>query len=325
MISIRRATATAALVALMGAAPAWAEYPQKSVTMIVPFGTGGAADLAARIMANEAPEYLGENLLVVNQTGAGGVTGSTAIAKGPKDGYQVLMARVGSQATVPAMNETIPYTWDEFTMLGLIELNPFAVAVNVDSPYQTFEDLAEAIAAGERLSSTSGGIGTLPHMAALILVDAVGGDTSSHVHIPFKGGGDAVTAVISGNGDFTFFNLSALIGPIESGQLRPLLVTTPERVALAADVPTASELGYPALGSVIGWSGVWAAPDLDPAAREKWISVLDHLKTDASWIESTEKLGSIPTVLSPDETREFVRQQYETFRQVAEKLGMIVR
>ena len=315
----------AAGLAMASASAVLAEYPTKPVTLVVPYGPGGAADLAARIMAIEAPEYLGENVLVVNQAGAAGVTGSTMVAKGPRDGYNLLMSRVGSQATVPAMNETIPYTWDEFTMLGIVEMNPFAIAVAADSPYATFDDLATALKSGERLTYSSAGVGTLLHMAVLILLNDLGVESEAHIHVPFKGGGAATTAVVGGNADFIFHNLSGLIGAIESDQLRPLLVTTPDRVPSIPDAPTASESGHPNLGAVIGWSGVWGPAGLDAAAAETWVSVLASLKADDSWVAATEKLGSIPAVMSPDDTRVFVEQQFNTFRDVADKLGMVVR
>lgn len=325
MKSFGNLAAVVGIVCAMTVTPAVAEYPDKPVTLVVPYGPGGAADLAARIIANEAPEYLGGNILVVNQAGAAGVTGSTMVAKGPNDGYRLLMSRVGSQATVPAMNETIPYTWDEFTMLGIVETNPFVVAVSADSPYQTFDELTAAIKNGERLTYSSAGVGTLLHMAVLIMLDDLGVDSDALIHVPFKGGGAATTAVVSGYADFIFHNLSGLSGPIASGQLRPLLTTTPERVSSIPDAQTAAEAGHPALSSVIGWSGIWGPKDMDQAAQDKWVAAIQSLRTDESWIEATETLGSIPTILSPEETRAFVEAQFNTFRSVADKLGMVVR
>lgn len=325
MKSLIKIAAVAGFATTAITAPVFADYPTKPVSIVVPYGPGGAADLAARIISNEAPEYLGENILVVNQTGAAGVTGSTMVAKGPKDGHQLLMSRVGSQATVPAMNETIPYTWDEFTMLGVVELNPFAIAVAADSPYKTFDDLAAALKSGERLSYASAGVGTLLHMASLIVIDDLGVSSDAHIHVPFKGGGAATTAVVSGNADFIFHNLSGLIGGIESGQLRALVVTTPERVAKIPETPTANEVGHPNLGAVIGWSGVWGPGGMDAEAVAAWTDVLAKLSADESWIAATEKLGSIPTVMSPEDTRAFVEAQFNTFRGIADKLGMVVR
>ena len=106
-----RATVGAVCLALSGAA--LADYPAKPVTLVSPYGPGGAADLAARTIAGTAPAYLGQAVLVVNRTGAAGVTGSTTVAKGKPDGYTLLLARVGSQAAVPAINRKIPYKWVE--------------------------------------------------------------------------------------------------------------------------------------------------------------------------------------------------------------------
>lgn len=325
MVFLNKIAAAAGFAVALTASAAMAEYPSKPVTLVVPYGPGGAADLAARIIGAEAPEYLGGNVLVVNQAGAGGVTGSTMVAKGNPDGHTLLMSRVGSQATVPAMNTTIPYTWDEFTFLGLVETNPFVIAVGADSEYQSFEDLANAIQSGERLTYSSAGVGTLLHMAVLILLDDLGVDPEALIHVPFKGGGAATTGVVSGNADFIFHNLSGLIGPIESGQLRPLLTSTTERVPSLPDTPTAAEAGHPALEAVVGWSGVWGPKDMPQEAADKWVAVLENLSTDESWIASTEKLGSIPQVMSPEDTKIFVEAQYNKFREVADKLGMVVR
>lgn len=315
----------AAALAALPAGVFAADYPSKPVTLVVPYGPGGAADLAARTLSTEAPEYLGENILVVNKTGAGGVVGSTQVAKSRPDGYTLLMARVGSQATVPAINRTIPYKWDDFTFLGVIEKNPFVLGVSADSPYQTFDELKAAIAGGERLSYASAGVGTLLHMAVLIMLDDLGVDSNALIHVPFKGGGKATAAVVGGHADLIFHNLSGLSGAIESNQIRPLLTTTPERFASIPDTPTASESGHPNLENVIGWTGVWGPKDLPEDVVAKWVDVLGAIAADESWIETTEKLGSVPSILSPEETKTFVEGQVGTFSSTAEKLGMIIQ
>lgn len=299
-------------------------YPSKPVTVVVPYGPGGAADLAARTLANEAPEYLGKNLLVVNKTGAGGVVGSNFVVRSRPDGHTLLMSRVGSQATVPAINKTIPYKWDDYTFLGLVEKNPFVLGVNSASKYQTFDDIKAAIARGERLTYASAGVGTLLHMAVLILLDDIGAPSDALTHVPFKGGGGATTAVVGGHAELIFHNLSGLAGAIESKQIRPLLVTTPERFATIPDTPTASEKGHPNLENVIGWTGVWGPKNLPDNVKAKWVDVLGKLSKDESWIATTEKLGSVPTVLSPEDTKTFVEGQVKTFETVAKKLNMLI-
>ena len=117
-------------------APALAEYPTKPIQIIIPYDAGGAADLQARIIAGVAPQYIGHAVIASNRTGAGGVTGSNFVVRSKPDGYTLLLARVGSQAGVPAINPSIPYKWNDYTFLGLLEKNPFVLVVNSKSDPQ---------------------------------------------------------------------------------------------------------------------------------------------------------------------------------------------
>lgn len=317
--------AAAILATAAMAASASAEYPTKPVTLVSPYGPGGAADLAARTVSATAPGLLGNGILVVNRTGAAGVTGSTYVAKSRPDGYTLLLARVGSQAAVPAINRKIPYKWDDFTFLGLLEQNPFVLCLNADSPYKSLEDLKVAIKGGAKLSYSSAGVGTLLHLAMVVLLDELGMDQSALKHIPFKGGGKAAAAVMGGHVDMIFQNLSGVIGNIQAGKLRPVIVTTKSRPPSIPDVPTAEELGYPGLGVIVGWSGVWGPKDLPNDVVAKWTDVLEGLKTDKAWNKMTKGLGSVPVIMNPADTKAFVKSQYETFREVTERLGLTIK
>lgn len=302
-----------------------AAYPTKPVTLVSPYGPGGAADLAARTLSATAPGYLGNGILVVNRTGAGGVSGSTTVAKGKPDGYTLLLARVGSQAAVPAINRTIPYKWDEFTFLGLLELNPFVLVVNSSSPYKTLDDIKAAIEGGAKLSYSSAGVGTLLHVAMTMVLDQFGMSADAMKHVPYKGGGKAAAAVVGGHVDMFFQNLSGVIGSIQSGDLRAIAVSTPDRVPSLPDVPTVGEAGYPALETIIGWSGVWGPPNLPDEVVAKWVEVLQNVSQDKAWIKLTKGLGSVPYVRGPDETKAFVENQYQAFKELTEKLGMTIK
>ena len=302
-----------------------AEYPTKPVTLVSPYGPGGAADLAARTLSATAPGYLGNGILVVNRTGAAGVSGSTTVAKGKPDGYTMLLARVGSQAAVPAINRTIPYAWDEFTFIGLLELNPFVLAVSADSPYNSLDDVKAAIEGGADLSYSSAGVGTLLHVAMVMTLDQFGMGADAMKHVPYKGGGKAAAAVVGGHVDMLFQNLSGVISNIQAGKLKALAVTTPERVLSIKDVPTVSEAGYPELQAVVGWSGLWGPPGLPDEVVTKWVGVLDKVSEDKAWLKLTKSLGSIPYVQPPAETKTFVEKQYLAFKTLTEKLGMTIK
>lgn len=311
------------LIAL--ASLAQAKYPRKAVTLIVPYGPGGAADLAGRNLSSYMSKYFDKNLVVVNKAGAAGVVGSTYVSKGKKDGYSLLISRVGCNAAVPAINKKISYKWDEFTFLGLLEINPFVLSVNVDSPYKTFEDLKQAIQNKEELSYSSAGVGNLQHLGMVLLLDELGLPQDSIRHIPFKGGGKAAAAAVGGHVTMFFQNSSGVIGHIDSGKLRPLAVTTSERAANLPDVPTFRELGYENMETILGWTGLWGPPELPKEVVETWTAGLKKLSTDPAWIKATEDLGSTPQILDPEKTKKFVEGQYNLFHNLVTKLGLVIK
>lgn len=315
--------AVAVVGSLLLSSTAFAEdYPSRPITLVIPYGPGGAADLSARLIAGNAPSTLGQSILPVNKAGAAGVTGSNFVINSKKDGYTLLSARVGSQMGVPAMNKTIPYKWDDFTVIGMTELNPFILTVSPDSPYKTFADFEKAVKDGVELTYSSAGVGTLLHIATAVMADAMGADPEKLTHVPYKGGGKARTAVVSGAVDFSWGNLSASAGALAAGQLRALTVTTKERFNTIPDVPTASEVGYPNLEQIIGWSAIYGPPGLPDDVVSKWTDTLRQLNENAAWLKLTKGLGNIVSIMGPEETKAFVEQQYDVFDAAINKLGM---
>lgn len=327
---MNRCTKLLIIVAVMATAltlatGAWAKYPSKPVSLVSPYGPGGAADLAARNLAATVPELLGQSVMVVNRTGAAGVTGSAYVASSKPNGYTLLLARVGCQAAVPALNRRIPYKWDDFTFLGLLELNPFVLTVNPDSPYKTLDDLKKAFKSGKKLSYSTAGVGTLLHLGVVVLLDELGVDQKAAKHIPFKGGGKAGAACVGGHVDIFFQNLSGVIGHIQSGKLRALAVTTKQRVPTLPNVPTFQELGYPGMNVIVGWSALYGPKGLPKDVVDKWVSVLQKLRTNKAWLKITQALGSVPMIESPAVTKKFVELQYLKFKEVTERLGLTIK
>jgi putative tricarboxylic transport membrane protein len=314
----------APLVFVAVTSTAAAQYPSKSITLVAPYGPGGASDLASRTLASVIPQYLGQPVLVINRTGAGGVTGSTFVYNSKPDGYTVMLARIGSHTVSPAM-KTIPYEYDKFTYLGLLEVNPVICATATNKPYKTLEDLVAAIKKkpGE-ISYSSAGVGTLLQVAAVMMMDQAGikDPVNAAIHVPFKGGGNAATAALTGQVDFVCTNSSALMSGILGGKLRPLMVTTPKRLGEIPDTPTVRELGLPNLEVLVGWSGIAGPPNLPQEVIDKWAAALQKVKVDKSWNRLTTRLGSVPRILTPAETRKFVEKQYEVFSDLVQRLDM---
>ena len=326
MNQILRRCGVAAAVALFfafGIAAAQAQSSSRPVTLVAPFSAGGDSDLAARNVAMAAAPILGRQVIVLNKVGASGAIGSQFVREAKPDGDTLLLARVGSQAVLPAMKPSTPYKWSDFSFLGLLELNPYVCAVRGDSPYKSFEQLIEGIKQNPgKLNYSTAGIGTIHEMGPQMLFDALKLGKDAATQIPYKGGGEASGALIGGQVQFQCTNLATIQSFHKSGQARILVITTPERYKEIPDVPTARELGYAFLERITGWSALYGPPGMDKELVAKWGEVLQKIAKDPQWISSTEKIGSVPRILSPEQTATFVREQFETYDRLAKSLGI---
>jgi tripartite-type tricarboxylate transporter receptor subunit TctC len=312
----------AALIAAVITMPALA-YPDRPITLIAPFTPGGDSDLSARNLAPAAQRLLGQPIVVLNKPGGSGALGSQQVKDATPDGYTLLVARVASHAVLPALKKNLAYKWNDFTFIGLLELNPVVCVVHADAPYGTLDDLKTAIAAQPRkLNYSSSGIGTILHLGAQLLLQAFRVAPDAATHVPYKGGGEAALAVLAREVDFSCLNLPSAVGLIQGKRLRALAVLTPARLRDIPDVPTAREAGYPQLEAIVGWSALLGPPRMDRGALAKWTDTLRMVAQDASWRAAEEKIGSIPRMLSPQETERFMGEQYDTYAQLAAQLHL---
>jgi tripartite-type tricarboxylate transporter receptor subunit TctC len=315
------------MIAVLTLAPAaHAQYPNKSILVVAAFTAGGDSDLAARNLTAVMPKYTGQNGVVLNKVGASGAIGSEYVKKANPDGYTLLLARVGSQATLPALKPDLAYKWNDFTFLGLLELNPYVCVVRADSPYTTFGDLVEGIKKNPgRLKYSTAGVGTIHEMGPQLLFQILKLGKDGGIQIPYKGGGDATIALLSGEVDLNCTNIGTALSFLKSGQLRALMTTTPERYKEIPNVPTAKEVGYPQLERIIGWSALYGPPGMDPKLIAYWRDVLQKVGKDPQWIGVTEKMGSVPRILSPEETARYVKEQFETYDRLGKAIGLVLK
>lgn len=310
--------AAAALLASAAPLASAQGYPARPVTIVSPYGAGGNADLAARSLATVAPKYLGQPVLVVNRTGAGGIVGSRFVLESEKDGYTLLLARVGSQAVAPALDPSTPYQWNDFSMIGMLELDPYVCVVSAKSPHKTFGELLAAIKQQPgKLAYASTGTTDASVVFPVQALLNLGLPPDAALKVPYKGAGETVGAVLGGHVIFACNGISPYIGGIRSGELRALVVSTATRVQEAPDAPTAKEVGMPNLELVSGWSALYGPADLPKAVMDKWAEVLAKVKQDGEWASQVRKRGVLPSILSPSETRKFVQAQYDAYRALA--------
>jgi len=301
---------------------AYAEYPERAVNMVIPYGAGGATDISARTIAEPLGAAVGEPLVMANVTGAGGATGSVTVANAKGDGYTMLFARVGSHSVNPAMKATLPYTLDDFRFVTVYEINPVACAVTPASGIKSMDDLIAKVNEGG-VSYSSSGVGSLLHLAGAMVLKEFGIENplEAAVHIPQKGGGAAATAVLNGTATFLCTNSSALASFVANKQLVPLMVSTPEPV-VGFDAPTANDLGKPRLNQLVGWTGIAGPDDLPDDVAEKWGKWMAEATADADFNEKMSARGSVIRLMDPVEANEFILGQYTVFKALVDELGM---
>lgn len=314
---------TASAVALgLTTVSAFAEYPERPINMVIPYGAGGATDISARTIAEPLGEAVGQPLVMSNITGAGGATGSVAVQNAQPDGYTMLFARVGSHTVNPAMKATLPYTLDDFRFVTVYEINPVACAVNPSSGIESMDDLIAKVKEGG-VSYSSSGVGSLLHLAGAMVLRQFGIEDplTQATHIPLKGGGAAATAVLNGTATFICTNSSALASFVANDQLKVLMVTTKEPV-VGFDAPTANDLGKPALNQLVGWTGIAGPDGLPDDVAAKWGEWMAEATADEKFLEQMNARGSIIQLMNPEDANAFIQQQYETFRALVDELGM---
>ena len=301
-------------------------YPSKPVTIIVPFVAGGDADQSARNLSVFAQSKLKQPVVIIKKPGASGAIGSQAVKDAMPDGYTLLLARVGPQVLLPALQRDLAYKWNDFTFIGLLELNPVVCVVHPDSPFKTFADLTRAIRESPgKLNYSSSGAGTILHLAPQLVLQTLGLGTDAAVNVSYKGGSEAVVAVLTREVDFSCGNLTSELGQITSGGLRPLVTTTLEWVKDVPDVSTACEAGFLQLEAIVGWSALYGPPKLDPSVLKRWVEVLRQAASDREWLEGNARYGGIPRVLAPADTAKFVAESFATYSKLGRDLGIEIK
>jgi tripartite-type tricarboxylate transporter receptor subunit TctC len=278
----RAATYFVALVTLIGwqhQACAQAAWPTKPVTIIVPFAAGGGTDLGARLIAQKLTAKWGQSVVVDNKGGAGGIVGVEAAVRSKPDGYTLLVGNVGTQSINPALYKKLPYDHDKaFAPISLIAELPFFVLASPGLPVKNITELiALARAEPGKISYASSGNGGSPHLSGEIF-QALSG--TKLLHVPYKGGGPAMTDLMAGHVNLLFASVLESIGHVKSGKLKALAVTTTARSAAMPDVPTVADSGLPGYES-----GSWIAL-LAPAGTPK--DLVDKIAADVKAVLEDE-------------------------------------
>ena len=294
-------------------------YPSRPIRLIVPFPPGGSNDIVARMVATQLGERLGQQVVIDNRGGAGGVLGTDLAAKSPPDGYTLLLISV-AYAFGPALYKNLPYDPERaFAPVGILGSGAAALTVHPSLPVNTVQELiALAKAKPGALNYASAGVGSLQHLACALFMIQAGIDV---VHVPYKGGGPAMADVIGGQAQIVMPSLIQVVPHIKSGRLRVLGTSGTRRSAVLPDVPTISESGVPGY-EAHNWWGLLAPAGTPAPVIEKLHSDLTRVLASRETEKRFETEGAEVVRMTPAEFGGFISAELVKWSRVAREVGI---
>jgi tripartite-type tricarboxylate transporter receptor subunit TctC len=294
-------------------------YPGRPIRIIVPTPAGGPVDVMARLLANALGPILGQAVFIENRAGAGNTLGSKTAAAAEPDGYTLIVSAASGLILSPLVYRNAGYDETSFAPIALVADIPQVLVANPAAPFNTVAELvAYAKSNPGKLNYSTGGAGTLPHLTMELFKALSSADI---IHVPYKGGGPALTAVLAGEVQLTFDTLGTSLQLIRSGQLKALAISNPSRVPELPEVPTMPESGYPAIST-----GAWVAllaPRATPAAI---IAQLNRAANEAlksrAMLEPLQRLGSQPRGGAPEDHSRLMRAEHEKWAPIIGRLGL---
>jgi len=291
-------------IACLAPAPASAQaYPDKPVRMLVGFSPGGFTDVLARLLAQKLQERLGQPFVVENKPGAAGTIAADMVAKSKPDGYTLLMGHSNSNSIAPALYPKLPYDVNkDFTPIVMVASTPFMLTVHPSvqaTDVKTFIEYAKK----NPLRYASSGQGSGQHLAAEQFVQQTG---IKMTHIPYKGSGQAITDLLSGQVELNFESPPNTLQHIKAGKLKALGITSAKRSALLPDVPTIAEQGLPGY-EIIQWFGILGPPGMPKPVVDKLNAEINAIMKTPEFAEKVASQGGLVYGGSPEDFAAYIR------------------
>lgn len=324
MKALYRATLGAALFVTWLSAGAGAQpqdYPSRPVRVIVPYAAGGSSDIVVRLLGQKLSALWGQQLLVDNRSGAGGLIGTEAAARATADGYTLYLATDGPLTVAAAMRQGLSYDWrKDFVPISMLAVSYQMMLVSKVVPTET---VAEFVALAKSkpgvLNYASIGIGSSPHLGAERFKSAAGVDLT---HVPFRGSStQAIAAMVAGDVAFFMNGTATSVPHVKSGLLRGLAVTSPTRQESVPDIPTFSELGMPSVDVMI-WFAALAPAGTPDAVLRKLNADIIKVSSDPVFRKELADRGLDVKTSTPEGLRDFMERDFIKVRELVDRLGI---
>ncbi|MFZ1000871.1 MAG: tripartite tricarboxylate transporter substrate binding protein [Pseudolabrys sp.] len=318
---MRRAVLAAATLLMWATCAFPQDYPNRPIRIIVPTPAGGPVDVMARVLANALPPVLGQNVFVENKPGAGNTIGSRQAAVADPDGYTLMVSAASGLVMSPMIVKNAGYDASSFAPVVLVAETPQVLVIN---PQLSLKSVAELVAYAkdnpDKLNYSTGGIGTLPHLNAELFKSV---SSTNILHVPYKGGGPSLMAVVAGEVQMTFDTVSTSLQLIQDGKLRPLAIVGPKRAPELPDVPAMPEVGFPAVTSG-AWTALMAPRDTPPAVIARLNAATNAALGGDPMKTALAKLGAEPRGGTPQDLADHIQREIAKWKPIVATLNLKV-
>ena len=310
-----------ALAASLGLAPAFAEYPDKPITLVVGWNAGGGTDLVARYIADTLTRETGAEVVVENRPGAGSIIATEQVANADPDGSVMIFATADSHTLAPLLRSNLGYdARADFTPVYLAATLAFSMMARPDLEASTPQEVAEAAQTGDGLTLGTWGVGSTAHVALEMFNQATG---SELVHVPYQGSAPAINDLQNSQIDLMFLGPGTATQSVEEGTMKFIATASPERIGLAPDFATFGEQGIEGV-EMQTWFGVMGPAGLPDEVVEWWTSNMEDIMGREDFLDLLRQRGMDAAGEGPEGFAAFMDAQSETLGQVVERAGIVV-